>query len=181
MTTKADFTEEEWFTLINAPSMVGSAVATAGKSGVMGTMREMMANIHAIMAAKTDYPDSELLQSLTEQAVDKDAAKADVERMRDTAMARMKELQIKNPDQLAEQALSDVRSAMSLIGERGSAGEASDYSSWLQDIANSVAEAAKEGGFLGFGGERVSDKEAAFISSLNSQLAEGGSSDKFDF
>ncbi|HBI15813.1 MAG TPA: hypothetical protein DDY20_09935 [Desulfobulbaceae bacterium] len=33
-------------------------------------------------------------------------------------------------------------------------------------IANGVAEAAKEGGFLGFGGERVSKNEQALLKDL---------------
>jgi hypothetical protein len=33
-----------------------------------------------------------------------------------------------------------------------------------------VAEAAKEGGFLGFGGAQVSDKEAAAIKELSTAL-----------
>jgi hypothetical protein len=36
----------------------------------------------------------------------------------------------------------------------------------LADVAEKAAGASKEGGFLGFGGVRVSDKEQAFISEV---------------
>ncbi len=41
----------------------------------------------------------------------------------------------------------------------------------MTKIANGVAEAAKEGGFLGFGGERVSENEEALLKDLSTAIA----------
>jgi hypothetical protein len=41
--------------------------------------------------------------------------------------------------------------------------DAPAFKAWLQAIAQRVAEAAKEGGFMGFGGVRVSDAEKATL------------------
>jgi len=41
---------------------------------------------------------------------------------------------------------------------------------WLYGIADKVANAAKEGGFLGFGGTRVSEDEQAFLTDLRTAL-----------
>ena len=48
--------------------------------------------------------------------------------------------------------------------------QAEGYKKWLLGIAGKVANAATEGGFLGFGGERVSAAETAAINELASSL-----------
>ena len=48
--------------------------------------------------------------------------------------------------------------------------EAEEYKRWLVTLAQKTAEAAKEGGFLGIGGTRVSEAEKAAITDLASAL-----------
>jgi hypothetical protein len=50
------------------------------------------------------------------------------------------------------------------------ADQAEGYKSWLVAISGKVANAATEGGFFGFGGERVSAAETAAINELASSL-----------
>ena len=50
------------------------------------------------------------------------------------------------------------------------ADQAEGYKSWLVAIAGKVANAATEGGFFGFGGEKVSAAETAAINELASSL-----------
>jgi hypothetical protein len=45
--------------------------------------------------------------------------------------------------------------------------EAEEYKRWLVALAQKTAEAAKEGGFLGIGGTRVSEAETSAVSELN--------------
>jgi len=40
----------------------------------------------------------------------------------------------------------------------------------MVSIAEAVAEASKEGGFLGFGGVRVSDKEESILAQIRAEL-----------
>jgi hypothetical protein len=44
------------------------------------------------------------------------------------------------------------------------------FKGWLQHISQSVAEASKEGGFLGFGGVRISDAEKATLAQISATL-----------
>ena len=44
------------------------------------------------------------------------------------------------------------------------------FKTWLAGIAKSVAEAAPEGGFLGFGGTQVSDVEKATVAQIAGAL-----------
>ena len=48
--------------------------------------------------------------------------------------------------------------------------EAQGFKQWLVAVAQKVAEAAREGGFLGFGGTQVSEQEAATIKDLSTTL-----------
>lgn len=59
--------------------------------------------------------------------------------------------------------LERVKSAVRLVAAKGSPAEASAYKAMLVSVTEKAANASKEGGFLGFGGVRVSDKEQAFI------------------
>ena len=54
------------------------------------------------------------------------------------------------------------------------ADQAEGFKSWLLDIARKVANAATEGGFFGFGGQRVSTAETAAINELASSLGVKG-------
>ena len=49
-----------------------------------------------------------------------------------------------------------LRSAAAIVDQKAPS-DAAAYKAWLVQIANNVAEASKEGGFLGFGGVIVSD------------------------
>jgi hypothetical protein len=51
-----------------------------------------------------------------------------------------------------------------------SPGEAAAFSDMVVRVAENVAGAAKEGGFLGFGGKQVSDAEAAALSAIKAAL-----------
>jgi hypothetical protein len=50
--------------------------------------------------------------------------------------------------------------------------DADAFKDWLKDIATKVAEAGTEGGFLGFGGIKVSDLEKATLDEISTILAE---------
>ena len=49
--------------------------------------------------------------------------------------------------------------------------DAAVFKAWLRGISQKVAEASKEGGFLGFGGVQVSDAEKATLADINKALA----------
>ena len=48
---------------------------------------------------------------------------------------------------------------VAIVDEKASAAESTAYKQWLMSVAQAVAEAGKEGGFLGIGAERVSEQE----------------------
>ena len=50
---KDQFSEDDWFLIATVPTMVGAAMAGAGKSGIIGTAKEAMASMKSLAAGKS--------------------------------------------------------------------------------------------------------------------------------
>ena len=85
---------------------------------------------------------------------------------RDAAKVARPDLSTRKPDELKQEVLSGLRKAMVLAEQKASADEKQGFGQWLYSVAVNVAEASKEGGFLGMGGVRVSDEEKAALIEL---------------
>jgi len=79
------------------------------------------------------------------------------------AQLDLAELRALPPQQLQGHALEACRALASLVDRKASKEEAEGVKRWLVAIAQRTAEAAKEGGFLGIGGTRVSETETVAI------------------
>jgi len=159
MTTKADFTADEWNQVQRAPFMAGLAVVAASPSGPFGVMKELFAVGKMLSEVKTQGASNELIKALV----------ADIEAGAKDLNAPA-ELKGKTPDQVKSYAIESCRRAGALIEEKAKPEEAQAFKQWLVSASQKVAEAAKEGGFLGFGGTRVSEQEAATIKELSTTL-----------
>ncbi|MGL4608237.1 MAG: hypothetical protein ACRCYY_00920 [Trueperaceae bacterium] len=165
MSLKTAFTDDEWFLLLSTPSMIGASVAAAGQSG-LGTVKEAIASLETIAGAAKQYSNNELISELVSRAESREDAKAQASKY--TEMAKTK-LQGKKPEQLTAEMLEDTRKAVALIQQKAP-NALEDYKQWSLAIAEKVANAAKEGGFLGFGGERVSASEKTLIDNIKGAL-----------
>lgn len=170
MSIKDDFNEDEWFVLSSTPAMIGAAMSGAAPSGVIGTIKEMTASMRASVQGLSDYPDSELIAALLEKAANWDEAKDKISDYREKAQSRLDSAAIKSHEELQAHVLKECASAAKLVDAKCSAIEASNYKEWAVKIANKVATAAKEGGFLGFGGERLSAEESELIAKIETAL-----------
>ena len=158
MATKADFTAEEWKQIQRAPFMAGLAVVAASPSGPFGVVKEMFAVGKMLAEVKTQGASNDLVKALV----------ADLETGAREQSAPA-ELQGKTPDQVRSYAIESLRQVTGLI-EKKAKPEAQGFNQWLVSVAQKVSEAAKEGGFLGFGGTQVSEQEAATIKELSTAL-----------
>lgn len=66
--------------------------------------------------------------------------------------------------------MEDTRAAAAILAAKATASEAEEYRQWALSIAERVANAATEGGFLGFGGERVTPAEKSLIDDIRKAL-----------
>ena len=158
---KDSFAIDEWSVLRDAPHAVGLAVAVAGASGFTGTLKEAWSSASAILEGVKS--DNEILRSLAT----KDEARAAQADLR----AAVKEGDYKTvATRVQDLAVERARAAMRVLREKGSPQDVEAYRAFLHGIGERVAHAAKEGSFLGIGGERVSEGERAMLARLDEAL-----------
>lgn len=167
---KDEFSEDEWFLLSSTPAMIGAAMSGAAPSGVIGTIKEMTASMRASVQGLSDYPESELISALLEKAANWDEAKDKMNDYREKAKTRLDAAAIKSREELQAHVLAECAAAAKLVDAKCSTIEAKNYKEWAVKIANKVAVAAKEGGILGFGGERLSAEESELIAKIETAL-----------
>ena len=161
MATEDLFSTDEWMALREAPHLVAMATALAGSSGMFGTIGEMFTTAKILYEGAASS--HELIRLLTSKE-EMDGARESVEvTVKAGDPAHVKE-------SLQAAALARVRQAMEALRVR-SPEDAVPYRAWLQSIAQRIAESSKEGGFLGFGGERVSAGERDFLAKLQIAVA----------
>jgi hypothetical protein len=73
--------------------------------------------------------------------------------------------------QAGEQILDDLREVNELLSQKATPEEAAGFREWLLTAAKRSAEAAKEGGFLGFKAEVVSEGEQRMLDKLGEVLS----------
>jgi hypothetical protein len=161
MATKTDFTAEEWSLLRETPHLVVLGMAVAGASGIFGTIKEATAAGQSMVeAARSSNP---LIQALAAR----DEMTAAQEGVRS-------QFQAADPATLQERiqtsALEKTQAAMTLLRSKGSAEDQAAYRTFLKSVAERVAQASKEGTFLGFGGERVSEGETRMLTNLSAAI-----------
>ena len=159
MASKTDFTAEEWGQIRKSPLMASVAVVAASPSGPVGVVKEMFA-VGKLIAETRAHPGSNGLV---------DAVLADITSKDGIEQAKPTELKGMSAEQARTHAMDALRTVASLV-DRKAPGDATAFKQWLQQVAQRVANAAKEGGFLGVGGTLVSDDERAALNDTAAAL-----------
>ena len=167
---KEKFSEDDWMLLSTTPSMIGSAVAGAGSSGIIGTLKEAYGNVRSIMEGASQFPDNPLIGTILEKPESIDAAKELMTKNKAAIMARMEAQNVKTPADIKKLCIEDCTRTVALLESSVAPEIALEYKSRLMNIGQRVAEAAKEGGFLGFGGQRVSEEESQLLEEIQGIL-----------
>ena len=155
MTTKADFTEEEWARLGRGPLVAGMAISLADPGGPIETLKESTAALQTVLEAAQSGTYGEFVQAVAQDF----AAKA---RSRQNPMAGFKP---KGRD-AGDEVLTELRGVNRLLVEKATPDEREQFRQWLKTAAQRAAKAAKEGGFLGFRAELVSEREQQMLDRL---------------
>jgi hypothetical protein len=155
MTSRADFTEEEWTRLGRAPLVAGMAISLADPGGPIETIKESSAALRTLIEAAREGGYGDFVQSLAKDV----AARA---QQRQNPMSGFRPKGAGALDEI----LDELRAVNALSLQKASAEEVSDYRAWLRTASQRAALAAREGGFLGIGGERVSEREQQMLDTL---------------
>jgi hypothetical protein len=158
------YTDDDLMLLAAVPQMIGTAAASASASGIIGTGKELFANAGAVLEGGRTYPHNSIIRQLVPDAAgDRTQATAWLRRVRDWTAAQLKASGADSVEALRNVAIEKARAAAALLAAKASPDEAREYGQWAVSVAERVAQAATEGGFLGFGGERVTAAERSFI------------------
>jgi len=164
------FTDDEITTLTMLPSLIGSAVAFSEKSGPIGTAKEMMANARAAAAARQDYPDNSIIQTIMPQFAGASEA-MEVAKARQAEHAeQLQEAEVTSVDDMRGHAFDQITAATAILDAKADPTEAAQYREWVLGIGQAVAEAAKEGGFFGIGGTEISAGEVEALAEIRLRL-----------
>ena len=160
MTSKASFTHEEWDRVLRAPMVAGMAITIADPGGPIEISKEMMATLRA---ATVPPSQEELLAAVA----------LDIQ-----AMVQQKQNPARNfkPTSAATagtEILDELRAVDAIVAEKATPEETQAFRGWLVMAAQAAADAAKEGGFMGFGAVQVSEGEQAMLDQLRSTLGRG--------
>jgi hypothetical protein len=153
MTSKQDFTDEEWTRVRRAPLVAGVAISLADPGGPIELAKETMATLRS---ATLPPSQEELLASVA----------LDIQ-----ALAQHKQ----NPlgdfkPRSGQQVLEELRGVNELVTAKATPEEVEAFGRWLLAAAQAAADAGKEGGFLGFGGEQVSAGEQHMLDQVRAVL-----------
>jgi len=165
MATQASFASEEWTLLRLAPSMVAAGVAASDPSGLFSSIKEAAAGARGMADAFKSAGSLELIASL--------AADRSIPGMPDPRSLLGEGSRDEQMQNFKDAVLERVKAASDLVGRKAAPDEAAAYRRLLVDIAEKAASASSEGGFLGFGGVRVSDKEKAFLAEVSKAAGVG--------
>lgn len=147
MTAKADFSEQEWRTVLEGPPSAGMIVLTAAHGG---TFKETFAIGKAYAEARQRHGESELLDEIV-------SAKPEIDHTRYHSV-----------EELRAQGLQHLRDAVEVLGRKATADELDDYRRFVLALAEDVAEAHREHGVT------VSDQEQAALKEISASLGDSG-------
>ena len=159
MTSKDDFTDEEWTRLKRAPFVAGMAISLADPGGPIEAFKESAATLKTVSAA-ADGGRGELVQAIAREVVEE-------ARQRKSPLAGFRPAKGATA---GVEILEELGAVNAIVSQKASPEEAAAVRDWLLTAAQEAADAAKEGGFLGFHAERVSQGEQEMLDRLREVL-----------
>jgi hypothetical protein len=150
LTKRADFNAEEWATVVEGPIYAALRVIAASHGG---RLRESLALSRVYQEARATHVDSELLDAMVRSppALDADEVRH-------------------AQSNIAEVAEQQLRDAIGIVGAKATPAETDSYKRFVMTVAQAVASAHKEGGFLGIGGKQITDAENQALDEISSAL-----------
>ena len=161
MSTKNDYSAEDWKAIMGAPVAAGLYITLSDPSGPLGITKEAMAVGKTITdSAAAGAP--EIVQAIAESV--KQAGRR----------PELPDVPRSDPAQMKLALLGMVQNAVAVVAAKSQT-ESDVFRGWLLTVASKVAHAAKEGGFLGIGGTEVSAEEQEGLDELARALGNSGS------
>jgi hypothetical protein len=143
MTSKSDFTAEEWQLILEAPPSAGMIVVTAQHGG---SFRETIAMAKAYAEARQQHGKSELLDDIV------------------TAKPERDHTHYHSFDELKRSGLQHLRDSIALLQTKATAEDVEEYRRFIVTLSEKVAAAHREHG------QQVSESEQMAINDITEAL-----------
>jgi hypothetical protein len=157
--TLAEFTDEERTRLKRAPFVAGMAISLADPGGPIEAFKETRATLVTVQGA-ADGSRGELVAAVAREVVEE-------ARERKNPLAGFKP---SSGAAAGAEILDELGEVNRIVSEKASDEDAAAFREWLLAAAQEAANAAKEGGFMGFHAERVSEGEQKMLDRLRDAL-----------
>ena len=158
MTTKEDFTDQEWTRVVRAPFVAGLAITLADPGGPIEAAKETAATLRSA----TNPPSRE--QLLAEVALE-------IQAMAQQRQHPLKGYRPTTSGPPGPQVVDELREVHAIVAAKATPEETSALAGWLVASAQAAADAAKEGGFMGFHAERVSEREQDMLDQVRQAVS----------
>ncbi len=168
MSTKSDYSTDEW-DLLRGTILEAGGVMVALKPG--GMIRQSLAIFKTLDEMEEDFDGDPLIWDLlqVEEVEPDETPEAENEQSPADELLESPD-QSENFDQNKAKMLAMCREAVRLIQSRGTELQAEEYRQLVMKVVEDVASATRTGGFLGFGGKRIDDEEAALLGEIQEAL-----------
>jgi hypothetical protein len=173
------FTEEEWTLLRDAPTQVAIAVILADKSDPVMFLQETYAAAQILLEEEQRALEglSDLVRAVIESMREAGASGATNPGLPNASPIDLKQLEIlikirslESAKKGRQDAIAYADRASEILASKVTIVQAKEFDKWLINIATRVAESVKEKGFLGLGGEWISEEEQSVIRKLKKAL-----------
>ena len=152
MTSRDDFTEDEWALVLRLPGLVLGACALADGRNVVALMKEASAGGSTLTEEVAKYPGNPIIASFTDGS--------------------MNAPDTKSTEEAVTMMMAEVAEGFALVRTKATAQEASEVAAVLTAVATAVVGAAGQGMFGG-GADKVDPREQAVLDALAGILAGG--------
>jgi hypothetical protein len=144
MTSKSDFTADEWRLILETPPTAGMIVVTAQRGG---SFRETIAMAKAYAEARKEHGKSQLLDEIVAAKPERDHT------------------HFHSYDELKQQGLQHLRDSVALLDTKAKPDEVDEYRRFIVTLAKKVAAAHREHG------QDVSESEQRAIQDVTDALS----------
>ena len=145
----------EWTILTELPIRVLAASMRADESGEITLLMQQATALTELSSRANEYASSPLVQQVFAHYKNQGEGEAQTLQLSEQWIERLVPDTIERAGQAAQ-----------ILDARATPEDAAAYKLWLMETAAAICATSTKGGFLGFGGLRISDNEQAFLDDL---------------
>ncbi|TVQ05746.1 MAG: hypothetical protein EA368_18620 [Leptolyngbya sp. DLM2.Bin27] len=168
------FTDEEWITLLQAPMQAIMGICLADRVDPVTFLQELRAGVTIV---GEELRRSDLVGQLTSALVASMAQIDAADALNGEQLLLKKQFELlgtiqtfKSSKEGREAAIDHMQKVAAILEIRVTGEQANEFKAWLMAVAVKVAESQREGGIMGIGSSRISDRESDVLKKMNTAL-----------